>query len=1732
MVPLSSLGIQQLSRSQQGRRGVLLLIVLSMLTLFLLLGSTYLVVAVRARRVSQAFANRITAPAAAGPVGTRLVDQGLLTVLRGTTSTVLSVPNDLRSGEDLLGDKYGTATVTGEITGIAAYRSSNAFLTVTTTNLTPAPADVTELPGRIITLALPGLSVSTRILRATGPANAPSLVIAAGPTVADVPLSLTTVTAAFNRSGGGAERRIIINGREFDESSSNEPWDAFDNSNPLLTRILPSPTGGTPTVTPATILGTSPTLDVDNDGDGVFDSNFQHVGLPTFKNAAGINVQPRAAFLVVDLDGRINLNTHDDLAALDSFQTSFPVVRTDGPAGGDTTYPRYFSPSEIPHNLTDDDNNGFIDDPYCWKRPPTGGVASLRSIPIGFGSVAGISLGKSDVLRNSAGSTPRSTDQVLRSAGRGKGGLDATANDAQRGRFDLVATSRPLPYVGGVEGRYGGTLWDASLSNLNQLPRPGRRFLNDPVTTARERWTVELQPVTAAQLAMGFLPNQQTAQSYFTHPGRYGTPPDIKGRMRVWGDPKTGQPLFYKPYWDESARSRAFDNEVVDDPYEIDLTPRGARIATIRNQSSDPNGTDINNPFTAADLEGLLRFYDPDSPRLSRRLIAVNDDVASLNRLTLTTESWDTPAITGEAWREVIRNPSQTLLAAGVVNDFFAPETITGHRLDLNRPFHDSDVTEKYFDDLNSNGGWDAGEPLRGSQRRQAMARHIYSVLVSIASANGLTMNPDHARRLAQYAVNIVDFRDGDSIMTLFRYDPAYSPPSASWNPTEIVWGCERPEVLITETYAWHDRNTDDEAIGGSVRVPDGQLQRDSSFDQVRRPRGAFFVELASPWGAPAYEFDGANTAIRPLTTPAGSSNPFDHHRADILAAELVTSEDGNGNGHLDPGEDANRNGRLDPGEDMNDDGLLNPGEDRNGNGILDVAHRNRIRTGIDLENRVLDIANGIRYPVWRLVSIRGDVNGGTAFGTDPLSDAEFNPTHSVLDPSTPGSTASVDRAFYFAIPPPILQAQIPGGVFWQAVPSATPLTVGHFRVVGTNAPFDPGAGPCQPHVAGMLGPGNKPATLTEPLIDSTIDPYHRLMQEVSSTANMMTPDPALGGIAASWNTAINRPLDSYVPFPGGANVVSAPFTDTHSTPRPILMINGTHENFAVIHLQRLADPTRPWNDTVSSADYNPYVTVDAMPVDLNVVNSVRGKPMNDPVGMIPPLAPGVASTTANYDDPSSNESRDYGRGLTDQNLSIDRAGRSGTPLSDIWTRRVNATVTNLRDADAFRTSTIAYRGSPDPLPSPRPLPPVRRHTLTGQILGFRITSGGSDYDPNSPPTIDITGPGTGVRTRAVVTNGSLVAIDVIDGGSGYVDSSALTVAISGGGGIGASAIPIVGGKPPRWINNEPYAALFWPNRPFENPVEVGLVPVASPFHLTQRHSIDDSGFPNDQKFLHLPGFWETNIPPDTAMRDWTWRYVTGRFDPPLTPPSPGPFSLLDFVHVRSRFANLYPSVPADASNVAALLNLGLDRFPVEQLSAWREPGRINVNTIVDGEGPTGQPRGAWRALFGGVDALDDVDAPSVGDRLPKWLPDIFGPAKDSQPTSPVNSVRELRNIFRFLPTPPPPTQPNQPPTRGNRLGGFLDDYTNTTTDVHRLTDRHAYFRYQTMLTLADRVTTRSNVYAVWVTIGYFDGAGNEIQPIQRNRGFFVVDRSIPVAYERGHDHNVRDAIRLRRIIQ
>ena len=110
--------------------------------------------------------------------------------------------------------------------------------------------------------------------------------------------------------------------------------------------------------------------------------------------------------------------------------------------------------------------------------------------------------------------------------------------------------------------------------------------------------------------------------------------------------------------------------------------------------------------------------------------------------------------------------------------------------------------------------------------------------------------------------------------------------------------------------------------------------------------------------------------------------------------------------------------------------------------------------------------------------------------------------------------------------------------------------------------------------------------------------------------------------------------------------------------------------------------------------------------------------------------------------------------------------------------------------------------------------------------------------------------------------------------------------------------------------------------------------------------------------------------------------------------------------------------------------------------------------------------------------------------------------------------------------------------------GRSLFDYDSTEVSINSL--RSAAFRNGLRTRLGNMVTTKSSLFAGWITVGYFqvnedddlamsNGAGIEIGAEvgeqDRNRAFFIFDRSIPVAYEPGKNHNVDKAIRVKTII-
>jgi hypothetical protein len=109
-----------------------------------------------------------------------------------------------------------------------------------------------------------------------------------------------------------------------------------------------------------------------------------------------------------------------------------------------------------------------------------------------------------------------------------------------------------------------------------------------------------------------------------------------------------------------------------------------------------------------------------------------------------------------------------------------SPDVAAGLQFDLNRPLDYPSVPPSLLASI-----------------KETYCRHLYSLLVALGQpANQAT---------AQWVANVCDFRDPDSTLTRFRYD---TNPADGWNVADSteVFGCERPEVVITETIAWDDK--------------------------------------------------------------------------------------------------------------------------------------------------------------------------------------------------------------------------------------------------------------------------------------------------------------------------------------------------------------------------------------------------------------------------------------------------------------------------------------------------------------------------------------------------------------------------------------------------------------------------------------------------------------------------------------------------------------------------------------------------------------------------------------------------------------------------------------------------------------------------------------------------------------------------------------------------------------
>jgi hypothetical protein len=166
-------------------------------------------------------------------------------------------------------------------------------------------------------------------------------------------------------------------------------------------------------------------------------------------------------------------------------------------------------------------------------------------------------------------------------------------------------------------------------------------------------------------------------------------------------------------------------------------------------------------------------------------------------------------------------------------------------------------------------------------------------------------------------------------------------------------------------------------------------------------------------------------------------------------------------------------------------------------------------------------------------------------------------------------------------------------------------------------------------------------------------------------------------------------------------------------------------------------------------------------------------------------------------------------------------------------------------------------------------------------------------------------------------------------------------------------------------------------------------------------------------------------------------------------------------------------------------------------MSAYREPGRVNLNTITSEE--------VWNAVIAGPLPRPLVTGTQAGLGIPA-----------TSGTSPraVHSMLEALSL------------------QNAGTAVYADPESTTVSGAVAIegADQNPLHTLYTATRLANTVTPRSHMYAVWITLR--ESVTGDPDSAKMHRGFYIVDRSLPVAFEPDQAHNIWDSVRLRRIIE
>ncbi len=571
--------------------------------------------------------------------------------------------------------------------------------------------------------------------------------------------------------------------------------------------------------------------------------------------------------------------------------------------------------------------------------------------------------------------------------------------------------------------------------------------------------------------------------------------------------------------------------------------------------------------------------------------------------------------------------------------------------------------------------------------------------------------------------------------------------------------------------------------------------------------------------------------------------------------------------------------------------------------------------------------------------------------------------------------------------------------------------------------------------------------------------------------------------------------------------------------------MTGVIPTFSVALLQRLANPNQPYDPMT-----NPYVTVDGQAIDLTVFNGEDREPSDwdvdapryaddpnsEPVGEFDPMDPTEGLTLGQGNDqPFFNAPPHFigprQRGSLERGpLYAAEAGQIGQRRALWGNRPIPSNVVVPELWNGYSTPSIGI------------------DLLAAENQNIKTLDDGRDPDDHYFQYQ----PG-----GATPCSDSSPSYETLGRHNQWYDR----------------------GFQPNVNDKKPYAWLTWKNGDFTSPLEMILVPSSAPWRLAYEFNFrrtgggGESGSPYENlraPFGHLLNFFHSSGATDEEE-------------------SPDLARIFDFLEVPSPFVGtetwlqngLFQAVtpPADVNSLVSPFGYETSelRTPFNRLPRFRNPGRVNINTIQD--------QVVWKAIDPDPTptSWSRVRDSMIGSKDPLKRPALYSQpfrAAASADLMPLDALKQSPVEATLLR--PSPSDPDEP------LFSFqLDaDQFNDIVHPYNNPEGNAYFRYHKLQRLSNLLTTHSNVYAVWITVGYFEllpwtprdplgrvdttgtvlakdaiqaagyelglELGSDTGQIKRHRAFYIIDRSIPVAFEPGENHNVDRAIRVQRILE